>query len=177
MLFATVLLLGCNARVPADGETKGYCATTDPAVVVGNGESAHVALEDGDEVIMVDGPQGGWHVWYSFAAYNFGEIATFDLVGEDQTLGISVIDESVTQALVAGEDCAATAYGAFGYLPGDDTTTTDVDESPPAYLAGDTLLMRVTVTDFDDPSITATGEVAVTLVCDPADVGNYASCG
>lgn len=171
MSLLVLALVGCGVRV---GDTADFeldpCATTDPGVQVGNGEFEHVPVEDGDAVLMTHGPQGGWHVWFSFEAYNIGETVIFNITGDDQDTQARLIDETVNLALVQAEDpaCAGIAYGQFGYLPGDDPETTE-DESPPASLAGHSMVMGVTVTDLTDATLTAHDEVTVTLACDPVD--------
>lgn len=179
MPFLLLALAACSRSDDSADAKSDPCAVTDPSVEIGNGEAAHSPVADGAVVTMVHGPQGGWHVWYSFEAYNFGEIVTFEITGEDTNKGITVIDETTSQALVADTDatCGGVAYGAFGYLALDNPKTADVDESPPAYLTGDEMIMHVTVTDISDTTLTAEDEVSVTLACDDLDVGVYPACG
>lgn len=55
--------------------TSTSTTTTNPnaaSVVVGNGETAHSALSDGDHVTMFHGAQGGWHIEVSGFVSNTG---------------------------------------------------------------------------------------------------------
>ena len=177
MTLVLLALSGCVSRGGADTAANA-CSTTDPSVQVGNGEFAHEAVEVGEVVTMIHGPQGGWHVWYSFQSYNFGPTVTFTVTGEDRATAGLLVNETLNQALVITGDpvCAGDAWGVTGYLPLDDAKT-EGDESPPAYLVGHQMVMGVTVTDLTDATITAQDEVTVTLACDPIDVGVYPGCG
>ncbi len=179
MTLVLLALSGCVSRAGGGDSAANACSTTDPSVQIGNGESAHTPVEVGDVVTMVHGSQGGWHVWYSFEAYNFGPTVTFGITGDDSAFDDLLVNETLNQALVITGDpvCAGEAYGVFGFLPLDDPKTTDVDESPPAHLVGHQMVMGVTVTDLTDATITAHDEVTVTLACDPVDVGVYPECG
>jgi hypothetical protein len=44
------------------------CVTAMPVVAIGTGESAYAPLTAGQEVEMVHGAQGGWHVWLALSA-------------------------------------------------------------------------------------------------------------
>jgi hypothetical protein len=179
------VLFGCTSHHGSDDTAgPGDSGATDPTglcgngptVVLGNGDAAHVPVADGDVVTMVHGPQGGWHIWYSFRAYDFADLVSYQVTGDDLDLGIRIIDGHASVALVPAEpDCAGDVYGIFGFLPGDDPETAE-DETPPVYLAGHSVRMSVDVEDLDDASVTAHDEVVVTTTCDPADVGVYAGC-
>src|SRR4029434_4969109 len=43
-------------------------AVSQPAVELGTGESHFEELIDGQDVTLIHGPQGGWHVWMSLRA-------------------------------------------------------------------------------------------------------------
>ncbi len=55
--FALALtpFLGCSEPSPADSGVEHW-------LELGTGETEFVSLEDGDEVPLVYGPQGGWHI-------------------------------------------------------------------------------------------------------------------
>jgi hypothetical protein len=174
-MWLLAVLAACSAS-GLDDSSSGPCAGG-PAVEVGNGQYGHEAVEDGDVVVMVHGPQGGWHIWYSFLATNLGDLVTYTITGEDLDLDRRIVEESVSVALVPelDSDCAGESYGVFGYLPLDDPDTA-TSEAPPDYLVGHTLEMGVEVVSFDDNSITATSSVTVTTTCDPDDVGTWPAC-
>ena len=97
-LVVLVLVVGCSEDNGKDthsststttgtvtGQTTGITTSTTtatststtttpnaPSVVVGNGETVHTALSDGDHVTMFHGPQGGWHIEVSGFVSNTG---------------------------------------------------------------------------------------------------------
>lgn len=58
---------GCGgAHVGAtDKGVDPACAETAPAVTLGTGQWEFEPLTEGQPVVIVNGPQGGWHVWTS----------------------------------------------------------------------------------------------------------------
>lgn len=58
-LLAALALAGCAGEEPAPGEV---------AIELGTGEWRFEPLVDGQEVRMIHGAQGGWHVWTSLRA-------------------------------------------------------------------------------------------------------------
>jgi hypothetical protein len=62
--LAAIALAGCTAGVDpdADADLDDDCATGDITLSVGSGAESYEPLVSGDRVIMVHGPQGGWHV-------------------------------------------------------------------------------------------------------------------
>lgn len=64
MLGWTILVAGCSGEEPTDtGSTGSECPDAPLAMAVGTGEIAYEPLADGDEATIVQGPQGGWHLW------------------------------------------------------------------------------------------------------------------
>jgi hypothetical protein len=60
--WMTVVLMGCGPSGAAGGGL-GDAAALDPRVVLGTGTSAFVTIPDeGAELELIAGPQGGWHV-------------------------------------------------------------------------------------------------------------------
>lgn len=171
-------LVACTAAGTDTGSTGSAGPCEDgPAVLVGNGESGHVSLVEGQDVVMVHGPQGGWHIWYSFVAYNFGPIVDYTITGRDEDLGLEIVEESLAVATVPLESiaCGAQVWGIFGYLPLDAEVTGEA-ATPPNYLAGHTLTMGVDLVDLEDTTVSATHAVTVRATCDPVDVGVYPGC-
>jgi len=147
-------------------------------VLVGNGELGHVSLVEGQEVVMVHGPQGGWHIWYSFVVYGFASQVSYRVTGRDEDLGLDIVDQSASVAPVPLEsiECGAQVWGIFGYLPVD-TEVTGEAAWPPNYLAGHDVTMGVEVMDEGGAGASSSHAVRVRTVCDPIDVGPYPGCG
>ncbi len=57
---------------PADSDTPdvNIDAPSGPAVILGTGITSFIPVENGDEMEMVMGPQGGWHVDLAYRLYN-----------------------------------------------------------------------------------------------------------
>jgi hypothetical protein len=58
--LAVALVGGCASSAPIE--------PTEASLEVGTGTARFVPLADGDEVAMVRGAQGGWHLWISVRA-------------------------------------------------------------------------------------------------------------
>jgi hypothetical protein len=65
LLAAAFLLGGCPPPAPPDGGVvdAGVCGSGPPTLEVGTGASAFIPLQDGDPVTIINGPQGGSHIW------------------------------------------------------------------------------------------------------------------
>lgn len=59
-LACSVALAGCAGAVPV--------VDTDASLELGTGTARFMPVEDGDELPMIKGAQGGWHVWVSVRA-------------------------------------------------------------------------------------------------------------
>jgi hypothetical protein len=73
----TLTLLGCPAPTPStdasfDSGDGGVCLANGATVTLGTGATGALAtfrpLEDGDDVVLVPGPQGGQHIWIGLRA-------------------------------------------------------------------------------------------------------------
>lgn len=155
-----------------------YDCASGTAVQLGTGELGFEDLDDGDFVTLVHGAQGGWHVFYSFLAWNYGELLQYEFTAWDEELGVYVdaIDTPINQALLEGEaECSHVAWGAQGVLAVTDDPETKAIETPPEVLAGHTLTLCLRAADLvsgaEDEDC-----VSVIAACDPVDVGVYPSC-
>jgi hypothetical protein len=164
-LAPALLSMGALAACPAPGED-ATCTETPPAVELGNGETAHVALTGGEQVVMVHGPQGGWHVWLSLALTNLGPDVDVRITLVDLTRDEAMTELRYTLWIPAEEGCVAELAGLAGFLPYDDLDT-PADETPPEWRACDTFRMCVDVVDADGRSAEDCAEVVA--IPDPAD--------
>ncbi len=60
LLLSATALIGCDEDEP---ETCEELAQRDASLELGTGEDLYEALEDGDPIYAVHGPQGGSHAW------------------------------------------------------------------------------------------------------------------
>ena len=70
-------LLACLGTSPDPGEDSASTEPSAPQALLGTGEWEWEALSDGDEIYVIQGPQGGWHL--------LGSVRTVGLVPGDPT--------------------------------------------------------------------------------------------
>lgn len=167
-MIVLTLLAACTGYEEKDSGTSG-CAAGDPCVEVGNGDTSHAPLADGDHVVMVHGPQGGWHVWGSLETANMSDIVSIHFTIDVKDTGARVSDNNYNVQMVAGGG-GYVYYGLFGFLNADDPATSDVVEIPPDVLAGKTFNICMDVTDANDSTKTANDCVEVVADPDPCDL-------
>jgi hypothetical protein len=63
-----VLVAGCTAQSPADDGEDTDVEPLPSEVTLGTGEDAFVPVDDGDDITIVFGPQGGYHLTGSMRA-------------------------------------------------------------------------------------------------------------
>jgi hypothetical protein len=150
---------GCD---PADP-----CACEPAAVEVGGGEDAFVPVSDGAEAVMVHGPQGGWHVLASARFANTSETVTIHYTIEVPSLGAVVSDNVYKVYMLRDGECGGYYPAMYGYLNVTDLVSGDAD-TPPEILAGEELVLRLDVVDFDGRE--ASDELRAVATPDPVDV-------
>ena len=191
---ALLLALGCGdpptePGAPDKGDDTAAvptgCFAAAPAIDVGPGAAGFEPLSDGDPLVMVHGPQGGWHMLGSVRTHNMKPIVKIHFNVSVLETGVEVADNDLyVQTLPDGDDpCAGVYPGMYAYLRVDDLAVGDAD-TPPELLAYESLLFKATVTDDTDPepdpARVVTAEVRVTATPDPVDLeddGNTASPG
>jgi len=152
---------------PDSGAPEEGCAASPASIDVGTGADAFVALSDGDPVVMVHGPQGGWHLLGSVRTHNMTPVVRirFEVVVEDG--GAVVADNSLYVQTLPDGECGGVYPGMYAYLMVDALADGDAD-TPPELLAYETLLFRAEVEDQDGR--TAEAEVRITATPDPVDL-------
>lgn len=160
----------------ATGSTGGTGDTGDtavdpcavPAVQLGNGADAHLPLADGDEVIVVHGPQGGWHVEVSGLVTGTGATVGVlpALTRLSDGLKLAGYQQGAALALVPAETgaCGGTFWGVRAYV--DDALPADDPDAFICALAGERAILSALVTDLTT-WMTAHAEVEVVLRSDP----------
>jgi hypothetical protein len=165
------ILLACACGTPGDGHTGDSAEVTDPcapAVEIGTGEDIFVDLADGAPLMMVHGPQGGWHMLASVRVTGTLPEVHIQYEIEHEPSGVTVSNNSYNLALLMEEGCSGTYVGMYGYL-GVGVLEEGEFNTPPELLDGDTLILRMDVQDID--FVKALGELRVIAVRDPADDG------
>lgn len=113
---------GDTAAPGETGDTGDPCLAQPPRAEAGTGETEFVPLEDGDPVVVVNGPQGGQHILGSLRTWNTdGVVAvryTLTLAIEgtvlsDQTYRIQMFEEGECQWVYPG------MFGYLGFVYGD----------------------------------------------------------
>jgi hypothetical protein len=166
VVVLTTLFVGCSGGDPED--TADHCTDAEATLAIGDGEYTWAPLSAGQEVVMVHGPQGGWHVLASIWTENIATLVTIDyVITATDFEGYVVADDSYRVAMVTDDDCGGFYPGIYGYLEVEELASGEVD-TPPEVLAYSNLRLSMTVTDSDGR--VATDMLAVVASPDPMDV-------
>ena len=162
------MLLAC----PGPSTESGDCFGGEPVVTIGgtevheDGSQTWTEMDDGVEVTMVHGPQGGWHVLASARAWNTEPIVTILYTVTVEESGALVSHNNYRVQLVEDDSCSGYYPGMYGYL--DVTAIEEGDaDTPPELLAGAALLLHMEVTD--EVGHAASDDVHAVAALDPAD--------
>ena len=142
------------------------------ALEMGNGDHEHVPMKPGQDVVIVHGPQDGWHVDLSAQIRRFGELVGFTftvtLTGDGrQIAGDQPITFITMQRL---DECTVFTGGMRAFVD-------DQKSDPKAYedyqaficsLDGEELEVTMTATDIK-AGIELTESTTVRAVLDPVD--------
>jgi len=74
---------GQEATAPVEGDLAKQCRCEEGSVAPGTGEESFEALSDGDDLVLVHGPQGGWHVEAGLQTSNLLSVIRFEARLED----------------------------------------------------------------------------------------------
>ncbi len=150
-----------DSGVISVGEIVEECCARDSEVALGNGASCHEPFPDEGCVTMVHGPQGGWHIWFSFETTTFRNVVSYEIDIVDVASGQSLLKDDADSARVAilttDDECVYTYPGVFGYLnqlSGLPDFTLDDQDTPPELLCHKELELSITVTDTDGREVT-----------------------
>lgn len=153
-----------DADTAPDADTAARCT---PAVEIGAGDVAWVALAADAEAVMVHGPQGGWHILWSARVAGFEPTLQLRGILRDQASSTVVSDMTYHVAQAPLDGCVGESIGHYGYLDVAGLAVGSLD-TPPELLVGHALLLRVEASDFIGTS--AASEVVVIAAPDPTDV-------
>lgn len=160
-LLVGIVLVGCGPTV--DPST---CGDALPVVALTPGQDTTVDLADGDEIMMVHGPQGGWHVEVGLRVTDPDPRITLDLSVD--ALGEQVVFNHYEMRLTNHDGCTGVREGLFGFLDMSALAQGDAD-TPPELLVGEELTVTAEVTGQTG---TATTQVVLLGVPDPKDVAD-----
>jgi len=152
---------------PVDTDEPPTDEPCDVLLQVGSGDLYFIPLSSLDEVEMVHGPQGGWHIWWSVLLSGTEPTAQLHGTITDIDSNVVVSDITYNVKLDPVDDCIGESIGQFGYLDVSGLASGSLD-TPPELLVGHTLLLRVEAADF--AGTTASDDVLVVAVPDPEDV-------
>ena len=153
---------------PDPPDTGDPCFWDPPEVEVGTGDDAFESLAAGDPVVMVHGPQGGWHMLGSVRVRHTTPVVNIRFT-IDTVAGVSIADNNLNVLLVDEGDCQGSYPGMYAYLDVRELEEGDRD-TPPELLSYETLLMTAIITDQQDRVVAASVEVEA--VPDPDDVAS-----
>lgn len=116
-------LVGCGQVSSEDDESTPSCdAPDDPrAFEIGSGEDCFMRVASMQVVPMIEGPQGGYHLWTSIGCVDCdGEVPVAygvkDPVTGEALSGTQALQEVVT---LRGDDSFHQAAGLTNFMPGD----------------------------------------------------------
>ncbi len=175
LMVALVLVMGCIG--PGSGKDSDPAAVCDPTATpvcdceapsldIGDGNELFVPLNPGQEVVLVHGPQGGWHVLASAVVHNTDTIVRLDYT-IDVLPDLTRVSTSLLNVMLANwSDCQGSYWNLLGIL---DVSALAVGEADtPEVLVGREL--RLTLSATDGEGRVAASSVDVVAAADPSDV-------
>jgi hypothetical protein len=93
-----------DTDLTADSDAADACLAGGPVLRIGRGYLAYEPVEPGSELLMVHGPQGGWHVEIAFQAENVPQVVTLEWRATVIETGVDVTANGDDQAFDAPID-------------------------------------------------------------------------
>ena len=152
----------------ADG---AVCGSDRASIEIGTGSLDYEELSEGDPVMMVHGPQGGWHMLGAIRATNTTSIIriAFEIRDLNSDVYISDTDYHVMLKMDENEGCSGIYPAMFG-LDVSELVDGELDE-PAELLSYAEVEMTMSIEDHSEPSPkTASARLIVTAIPDPQDV-------
>ena len=172
-----LFLFACTADI--DDTAEQLCTDLAPSLIVGTGEREFETLDEGEEVIMVHGPQGGWHMLGSIQLFNTFPIVEIDFTITDIASGVVVSSNYYRVGLLMEDDCDGYYPGMYGYINVQDLAQGELD-TPPELLGGHELVMEMKANDCTESQNEqgicvredrwSTNTIHVTAALDPIDM-------
>lgn len=110
-----------DTDVSDDSDVLGPCERAAQAQI-GEGEFTHRAVEDGGDLFLVHGAQGGWHVPVSLRLTGVTELVRLIVDVHDPASGLrmSLSGEPFRRNVVVAKDDLAAPWACEGSVPGND---------------------------------------------------------
>ncbi|MEC7242477.1 MAG: hypothetical protein VXW32_14675 [Myxococcota bacterium] len=128
------------------GSISDACRCEEASFDLGTGDAQFETVAEGEEVTMIYGPQGGWHIWGSVRVRNTRDVIKIHFTASDTVSQSYVVDVTTQVALAMEDDCTGTYTGMYGFLDTDPLIDGDRD-TPPELLCYHELLLTMTLTD------------------------------
>lgn len=137
LLPLTVCLTACTDRAATgdSGDDTGStglpdCEALPASIEIGTGEFAFIEVEPHDEITMVHGPQGGWHMLGSVRTENMAPNLRIHFSITDLASGELISDNEYFVQQVATGVCTGEVVGRYGYLNLYDDLKKGEDDTP-----------------------------------------------
>lgn len=170
MLGLMLSLLACTGK-PSDTADQpaaaAACTDSPPGLTIGTGEYEWEDLSEGDEVTMVHGPQGGWHMLGSARIDNTDSVVRIRFNIWLKESGLVISENNYTVQMIRDQDCSGYYPGMYGYINYKEFREDD-DDLPPTMYGYQTVVMEMQATDLEDRTASTTLEVVA--VPDPVDL-------
>ena len=138
--------LACTSNPKEDTAAELPCWLQKPQVSIGTGEYVWEAIDELDPVVMVHGPQGGWHMLGSVQVINTQPIIEVDFTITEESTGMVVSSNHYRVAMIMEEECSGYYPGMYGYLNVIDLEVGDLD-TPPELLADKIVTFEMSIND------------------------------
>jgi hypothetical protein len=153
-----------------DTDVVHACHSEPQQLTIGSGAGLFSPLSAGDPVVLVHGPQGGWHIDIGGAVSGFSDLvevaALVTVVGEGRTIaGEGQQPSRIALVGWSESSCSGEFYDIRAFVDDDGIDT--LEEVCP--LAGVDLQIDLTVSDLTDPTVSVTETLQVTAALDPVD--------
>jgi len=170
LILAAGSLVACGSGSPSDkGPTDTSVSVDVASVELGTGEFSHTPLTDGDDVVLVDGPQSGWHIDVSGTVSGLPLVVNVHTWGNRADDGTELVHNRPGTFLQLAEYDDTTSSGLFA---GERSTSND--QGILCSLEGVELELCTRVEQIDDPTVAAEDCAIVFMRFGPEA---QASCG
>jgi hypothetical protein len=168
MLLALLGACSPDGQDTAGDDRPVDCETADPTAVIGTGEYEWESLSPGDEITMVHGPQGGWHILGSVRIDAMYENVEIHYTITDVPSGHVVSDNNYFVQQVPLDGCEGEVIGRYGYLNDYDELVSGKADTPWEILACHEVTLAMSIADRTWKKLVE-ASIDVIAVPDPVD--------
>ena len=141
--------MACSGHLidPKHTDTAVDCFSKTATIELGGGELTFEPFSvPVPEVIMVHGPQGGWHILGSILTQNIRQIVELDFDIFHLATGSQISDNTYRLAMVMEDECSGYYPGLFGYINFAEHIDGEND-TPPELFSDDRMEMVMRIND------------------------------